>query len=373
MQITAAVVEDADAPFVLGNIEIAEPREGEVLVRIVAVGVCHTDLVARSGGYPTPFPCVLGHEGSGVVHSVGPGVTKVSPGDHVVLTFNSCGSCTNCRRGAEAYCVQLPVLNALGRRADGTTAYRRDEQPISGHFFSQSSFATFSLATERNVVKVPTDLPLQLLGPLGCGIQTGAGTVLNSLAARPGESIVITGTGSVGLSAVMAARIAGCDPIIAIDLLPERLELAAELGATHVFAGSLPNLANELWQITGTGLDYAVDFTSDVDAINTGLLGLHSRGICALGGSTRIGTTVTLDMMAIHLGRTVRGVIEGDSVPDVFIPQLLAHYRAGRFPFDRLVTYFRFDEINDAIHATHNGHAVKAVLTMPGMEALPKG
>ncbi len=255
MQITAAVVEDADAPFVLGDIEIAEPREGEVLVRIVAVGVCHTDLVARSGGYPTPFPCVLGHEGSGVVHSVGPGVTKVSPGDHVVLTFNSCGSCTNCRRGAEAYCVQLPVLNALGRRADGTTAYLRDEQPISGHFFSQSSFATFSLATERNVVKVPTDLPLQLLGPLGCGIQTGAGTVLNSLAARPGESIVITGTGSVGLSAVMAARIAGCDPIIAIDLLPERLKLAAELGATHVIDGSLPARTAFAWNLRTRRLD----------------------------------------------------------------------------------------------------------------------
>ncbi|WP_356948555.1 NAD(P)-dependent alcohol dehydrogenase [Mycobacterium simiae] len=363
--VTVAVVAEPNGEFVLGTAELEEPRGHEVLVRVVAVGVCHTDLVARTGNYLIPLPAVLGHEGSGIVEAVGEQVTKVAPGDHVVMTFNSCGRCTNCRTGRDPYCQSLPALNVTGGRPDGSRALSRDGAPLHGHFFGQSSFGTYALASERNVVAVPADLPLDVLGPLGCGIQTGAGAILNSLRSQPGDAVAIFGAGSVGLSAVMAARLAGCDPIIAVDLQPRRRELAQELGATHTIDGASTDIASELWSITTTGLDGAVDFTSNQGVINAALYGLHSRGTLLLGGSAPLGTQLQIDMSAVHLGRTMRGVIEGDSVPDLFIPQLLKHYRAGRFPFDRLITRYPFDQINAAVDAMHDGDVVKPVLVMP--------
>ncbi|MGC4998464.1 NAD(P)-dependent alcohol dehydrogenase [Streptomyces sp. DT195] len=364
-RITAAVVEEAGGPFVVEDIELAEPRPDEVLVKVSAVGICNTDLGAAAGHYPLALPAVLGHEGAGVVESVGAGVTKVAPGDHVVLTFNSCGSCDSCHTGRPSYCQQIPVLNASGTRADGSTAYTRDTGArLSGHFFSQSSFATYSLASERNVVKVPQDLPLDLLGPLGCGIQTGAGAVLNAMRPRPGQSVAVFGAGSLGLSSVMAARLAGCGVIVAVDLMAERRELALELGATHVLDGARDDLTEELRRITGEGLDFAVDYTSNTQVVRAAVAALNPRGTCLLGGAAAPGKPIELDMGLIHLGRTVRGMIEGDSVPDVFIPELIEHYRAGRFPFDRLISHFAFDQINEAIKATQSGAAVKAVLTL---------
>ncbi|PJE17616.1 MAG: alcohol dehydrogenase [Mycobacterium sp.] len=364
-QVTAAVVDEPGGAFALSVAQLEEPRSREVLVRVAAVGVCHTDLVARSGDYLIGLPAVLGHEGSGVVEAVGAEVTKVAPGDHVVMTFNSCGTCANCRRGRDPYCLNLPGLNVTGARPDGSHALSRDGSPLNAHFFGQSSFATHALASERNVVKVPDDLPLPLLGPLACGIQTGAGAVLNSLRTRPGDAVAIFGAGSVGLSAVMAAALAGADPIVAVDLRADRRELAKSLGATHVIDPADTDVAGTLWGITGTGLDGAVDFTSNQDVINAALYALHPRGTLLLGGSAPMGTRLNIDIVPIHLGRTVRGVIEGDAIPDLFIPELLKHHRAGRFPFERLITRFRFDQINEAVHAMHDGDVVKPVLVMP--------
>ena len=233
MNVTAAVVRDQEQPFEIEELELEKPRAGEVLVRVVATGMCHTDLIVRDQWYPVPLPVVLGHEGAGIVERVGEGVTKLEPGDHVVLTFASCGRCANCLRGKPTYCLQFFGLNFGGARLDGSNALGKEGEPVHDRFFGQSSFATYAIATERNAIKVRDDTPLELLGPLGCGIQTGAGGVMNSLAPEAGTSMAIFGAGAVGMSAVMAARIVGCATVVAIDIIPERLELARELGATH--------------------------------------------------------------------------------------------------------------------------------------------
>src|SRR3989454_9590365 len=256
MKITAAVVSASDQPFTLEELELDEPHDDEVLVRIIATGLCHTDLAMRAVPI-MPFPLVLGHEGAGIVERVGSQVTRVQPGDHVVLSFFTCAVCENCRKGNAAYCDRFldqffPGVYT-GTRPDGSHFLHRGDEPVSGGFFSQSSFGTYALARERNPIKVPRDLPIELLGPLGCGIQTGAGGVMNSLRATLGSSMVIFGVGSVGLSAVMAARAVGCTTIIGVDLKSQRLGLARPLGATHTINPAETDTGEEIRRITGGG------------------------------------------------------------------------------------------------------------------------
>ena len=363
MKITAALVERANDPFELSDVELGDPGPGEVLIRVKACGICHTDLGASAGHYPIQFPVILGHEGAGVVEQVGVGVSKVQPGDHVVMSFGSCGSCHNCQGGFPSYCANGLQANLSGMRPDGSSAYSREGQSVSGHFFSQSAFATHSLATERNVVKVDRDVPLEVVAPLGCGIQTGAGAVINTLSARPGMQIGIIGTGSVGLSAVMAARLAGCSTIVAVDIQPSRLDMALELGATHVInSAEEPELAARMQQISGGGLDAILDTTSTKSVVSEVIKGLHMRGTLLIGGAAKPGATLEFDTGDIHYGRTVAGVLEGDSIPDIFIPELINHYRQGRFPLDRLISRYPFAEINRAVEDTLNGNAIKPVL-----------
>ena len=230
--IKAAVVHEKSGPFVVEAIEIAEPRDDEILVKIVATGICHTDIGVRGQSYPVPLPAVLGHEGAGIVEKIGRNISKVQPGDHVIVTYDFCGRCENCVQGQPGFCVEFYARNLSGARIDGTSPISLPTGRLSGCFFCQSSFAEKVIASERNVVKIPKDVPLEIMGPLGCGIQTGAGAVINSLAPKAGSSIAIFGAGAVGLSAVMAANIVGCTTIIVIDLKESRLELARQ-GATH--------------------------------------------------------------------------------------------------------------------------------------------
>ncbi|MGI9049799.1 MAG: NAD(P)-dependent alcohol dehydrogenase [Rubrobacteraceae bacterium] len=363
MKITAAVAREAEQPFSVEELELEGPRAGEVLVRVVATGMCHTDLIVRDQWYPVPLPCVLGHEGAGVVEEVGEGVTKVEPGDNVVLTFASCGKCANCLRGKPTYCLSFFGLNFGGGRLDGTSPISGDGETVHGHFFGQSSFATHALATERNVVKVADDAPLEMLGPLGCGIQTGAGGVLNTLHPEAGTSIVVFGTGAVGLSAIMAARIAGCTTIIGVDVKHDRLKLAEELGATHAINGSETNAVEAVKELTGGGADFSVETTAVPAVFRQAVDALGLLGVCGLIGAARLGTEATFDMNDILIpGKTIRGIVEGESVPDVFIPRLVELYAQGRFPMDRLVKYYDLDGINDAAHAAEEGDAIKPVL-----------
>src|SRR5271154_5104474 len=233
MQITAAVVREPGADFAIETVELEDPRPDEIRVRIAAVGVCHTDLVARDGFMPFSMPAVLGHEGAGVVDTVGSAVTRFAPGDRVAITFRSCGTCDRCKSGDPAYCFTMPALNYIGMRPDGSKAIRQGDAAVSSNFFGQSSFATYALAYERNVLKLPGDIPFEIAAPLGCGVQTGAGGVMLALAATKGSSILVLGGGAVGLSAVMGAVIQGCAPIIVVEPHAARRALALELGATH--------------------------------------------------------------------------------------------------------------------------------------------
>jgi len=366
MQNRAAVTRAPHAPMSLELLELDDPRAGEILVRVVATGVCHTDLVVRDGMLPTPQPVVLGHEGAGIVETVGEGVTKVAPGDHVVMTFNSCGVCPNCADGAETYCYEFFERNFLAARQDGSTAFRSGAESIHSNFFGQSSFATHALCHERNVVKVPTDVPLELLGPLACGIQTGAGAVMNALGIGSGASFAVFGAGSVGLSAIMAARVVGATTIIAVDIDAGRLAVARSLGATHVIDSSSCDATVEIMGITGGGLNFALDTTGLARVIRNAVEALAPRGTCGILGASGAGSEITLD--EVHFmsgGRRLMGIVEGESQPDTFIPRLIDLYRARVFPFDRLVTFYDLDRIDDAFRDCEAGTTIKPIVRMP--------
>ncbi len=366
MKITAAVARAAGADFALESVDLDDPRPDEILVRIAAVGVCHTDLVAREGAMPFSLPAVLGHEGAGVVEAVGSAVTKVAPGDRVAITFRSCGVCARCQSGDPAYCYAMPALNYIGMRPDGSKAIHQGETAVSSNFFGQSSFATYALAYERNVLKIPADLPFELAAPLGCGVQTGAGGVILALAAKQGSSILITGAGAVGLSAVMGAAIQDCGAIIVVEPHAARRALALELGATHAIDPvATPDLAGAVRGVLPQGVDYAFDTTGRPETLAAIMGALAPKGVLAIVGIPPAGTPLPGDLGSVlTFGQTVRGVIEGDSDPDVFIPELIAHWRAGRLPLEKLVKTWPFAEINAAIAAQHHGDGVKVVLTL---------
>ena len=360
--VKAAVIREKSGEFHIEDLCLETPRRDEVLVRIAGVGVCHTDLVCRDQYFPVPLPCVFGHEGSGIVESVGESVIKVKPGDRVVLSYLSCGECEPCLEHSPGYCHELYGCNFAATRRDASTTLRKGSEVIHGNFFNQSSFATHALATEKNTVKVPDDVPLDLLGPLGCGVQTGAGAVMNSLNPRPGMSIAIFGCGSVGLAAVMAAKVAGCSQIIAVDPNASRLGLARELGATHAIDPTRGDPIEGIHQIRPTGVHYTLECTGIPEVLRQAVDSLTLTGVCGLIGVSPVGTECAIDMNSIMFGRSLRGIIEGDSVPDVFIPRLVELYKQGRFPFDKLITFYKLEDINKAVEDTEQGKVIKAVL-----------
>lgn len=366
MDIEAAVVRKSGGHFEIEKLALESPRDDEVVVKIAGVGVCHTDLVCRDQYFPVPLPCVFGHEGSGVVEAVGRAVRRVQPGDHVVLSFSNCQSCPSCIAGQPAYCHQLYQRNFLGTRPDGSSALSQQGQVVHGHFFAQSSFGTYALAAECNTVKVDRDAPLWLLGPLGCGVQTGAGAVINALRPQAGSAIAVFGAGTVGLSAVMAARLCGCAVIVAVDPVPVRRELALTLGATHAIDPQAEDPVKSIQAITGSGVMYSLECTGLPRVVRQAVESLTLTGTCGVMGVSRLGTELQLDMNSILFGRGVRGIIEGDSVPQEFIPRLIDLHRQGRFPFDKLVTEYPFSQIQRAVEESEHGKVVKAVLRMPG-------
>lgn len=361
--ITAAVSRGAESPFTFEELELDEPRSDELLVRVTAAGVCHTDLRVIDGAVPARWPSVLGHEGAGVVESVGSAVVDFQPGDRVLLSFAWCGHCANCHSGRSMYCDRFFALNFGCAREDGSsTLAGSDGSEVHGPFFGQSSFATRTVVAARDAVKVPDDVPLELAAPLGCGVQTGAGAIINALRVGIGASLVVSGAGAVGLAAVMAARVMGASTIIAVDVLPSRLELAAELGATHVIDGRQGDLGEQIRSISGPGIDFAFDTTGVPGVILADLMAVKPGGTAGLVAGSPDGSTIPLVALT---RKTVQHTLQGDSVPRMFLPQLFAMYRKGEFPLDRLVTTYPFADIERAIADTHSGAAVKAVLTMP--------
>ncbi|MDH6565948.1 aryl-alcohol dehydrogenase [Streptomyces sp. SAI-208] len=361
----AAVVESGGAPFTLSDVVLDEPGPREALVRMVATGLCHTDLGVASGGLPFPLPGVLGHEGAGVVEAVGAAVTGVAPGDHVVLSFTSCGDCRNCAGGHPAYCATWLPLNLLGgRRADGTSTLSRDGEPLGGHFFGQSSFAERALVDERSLVKVDPDVPLESVAPLGCGVQTGVGAVWNVLKPVTGSTVVVLGAGAVGLSAVMAAALTPATTIVAVDRVAERLTLARELGATHTVDAAEENLGEALAAITGgQGADGIVETTGNVNVLRQGVDALGARGTLVVVGAPPFGTEVSLDVNGLLGGKRVVGLTLGDAETQSFVPALVRLVKEGRLPLHRLISTYPFADIDQAVRDMGAGKAIKPVLT----------
>jgi aryl-alcohol dehydrogenase len=364
MDIRVAVARAPNAPFTLESATLDDPRPGEVRVRIAGVGLCHTDLVARDQLIPIPLPAVLGHEGAGVVEHVGEGVTGLAPGDSVVMSFASCGRCRRCASHLPGYCREFSPLNFAGARPDGSSGIRIAGQSVSANFFGQSSFASHALALAKDVVKVTTSLPIEELGPLGCGLQTGAGGVIRALAPPPGASIAVFGGGPVGLAAVMAAKIRGCDPILIVEPIAARRRLALELGATHAIDPAAGDVAAAIRAIVSDGLDFAFETSGRQEVAEAALASLASYGLLGLVGvPPRIDATLGINLAGlITFGHRVHGIIEGDSDPQTFIPELIAHREAGRFPFERLIATYPLEHINEAIEAQLRGDCVKAAL-----------
>jgi len=364
MKINAAVVDAPGAEHRIREVELAAPGPGEVLVRILASGVCHTDQVAQEQMIPVPLPAALGHEGAGQVVEVGPGVDDLKPGDGVCLSFAWCGQCPECLSARPFLCQDFNQLNFSGRMRDGSTRLSLDGAPV-GVFFGQSSFATHAVVQRRSLVKLAPGVDLRLAAPLGCGIQTGAGAVLNRLRPEFGSSIAVFGCGTVGLSAVMAAALAGCERIVAVGGKQSSLDLALELGATHVVnRHEFDDLANGVKTAGGGLVDYAIDTSGVAQLVRTALASCRTGGSAVVLGVTGE-LTINVQQELMGESKSLIGIVEGDSVPAVFLPKLIEHQRQGRFPFERLITYYPFEEINAAVADSAAGRTIKAVLTIP--------
>lgn len=366
MQVRAAIWTEGHKSPLIEQVELDSPRHDEVLVRVVATGICHTDLM------DAPFwtrPYVTGHEGSGIVEAIGAGVTSVAVGDRVGMTFGSCGNCPPCSHDEPAYCDRALDINFGMRRPDGSPSiFYADGRPIGSNFFQQSSFATHALAQARNVVRLPDAMPLELAGPLGCGIQTGVGSITRTMAVEEGANLVVFGAGSVGLSAVMGGKLVRAGRIVAVDTVDSRLALAEELGATHcIRSGPGVDLQAELLKIVPRGFDYSLETTAAMPCFEAALSALAMQGTCGVVTIPNAGQPSMINLMPILAGgRRLVGILEGSSVPHVFIPELCAHYLAGRLPFDRMVTFYPFAEIGQAIADSLSGKTIKPILRMDG-------
>jgi aryl-alcohol dehydrogenase len=362
MRTRAAILSQVNDPLAIGEVEIGEPQFGEVLVQMVASGVCHTDVHVMHGLLPVPLPAILGHEGAGIVQAVGPGVTKLSAGDHVVMAaVPHCGQCRACLEGKPFVCQHLFALAFGGAMPDGTKRFRQDTAPLS-HFFCQSSFAEYTLVPARNAIRVPPDVSLEQLGPLGCGIETGAGAVLNTANVQAGDSVAIFGCGGVGLSAVMAARLAKAFPIIVVDIREPRLQLARELGATETIQAGTTNVVAAIQQRTHGGVDYAFECVGRADTIRQSVDCTRVGGTAVITGAVAAGAEVPLDGIGLLL-KNIRGNHQGSSIPELFIPLLVDLWRRGEFPFDRLFSRtYSFPDINQAITDMEHGEVIKPII-----------
>lgn len=388
----AAVLRSYEEPFTVEEVALrTDLAAGEILVEIAGCGMCGTDLAVRRSGGRSPLPAVLGHEGAGVVvRTGGPGGgqgpdavrsaaggggdgteddagalfdTAIGVGDHVVLSFDSCGHCRSCRAAAPAYCDSFASLNLFGGRAeDPPRLTDASGAALAPRWFGQSSFARYALVPARNAVRVDPGLPLALLGPLGCGFLTGAGAVLNSFRAGPGDTLLVLGAGAVGLAAVMAATAAGARTV-AVDRHSGRLELAERFGAVALPAGTA-GLPERIRRLTGGGAQYALDTTASPALVNDALRALRPTG--TLGLVARLHTALPLEPGTLDRGRAVRHICEGDAVPALLISRLTGLWRAGRFPFDQLIRTYPLTEVNEAERDCAAGRVVKPVLLPEG-------
>ncbi len=351
--------------FTWEEVELDEPKYGEVLVEIVACGVCHTDTTVLDGTVPTKLPMILGHEGSGIVKQVGEGVRDLAVGDHVVLCWSVDQTCEQCMNAHPSNCEKSGMLNFGGVLEDGTTRLHDQDGNDISIFFGQSSFAQYAVCNQKSVVKIDPDVPLELMGPLGCGINTGAGTVLVGLKPRPGDTIAVFGTGAVGIAAMMGAKIANCSTIIAVDIVDSRLDLALELGATDSINSkgmTADEIAAKVFELTGgKGADWTVETTGVPEVINASIRSLAIGGTLGFVSVPRGPVEVNFADLLFY-ARKIDAIMEGDTITKYFIPQLVEYYKKGMLPFDKLIKKYPVSEIEQAFADSANGTTIKPVL-----------
>ncbi|MGW4094664.1 NAD(P)-dependent alcohol dehydrogenase [Nocardia sp. NPDC004750] len=361
--VTVAAVTEPRAQFDLIDASLDEPGPHELRVRLEAVGMCHADLAARDGDFPFPLPGVPGHEGVGIVEEVGSAVRSAHTGDRVILTFDSCGRCTSCLSGAPYACNDFVARNFRnGSRPDGSSTLRRGEAPLHGSFFGQSSFATYALANDRNAIPIDADIRPELLAPLGCAIQTGAGAVMNVLRPKVGSSIAVFGAGAVGLAAVMAANLLPVD-IIVVDVRDSRLAVARALGATHVVNARRDDPVSAILDITAGGAQTAIESSGNPDAFGAALSSLAPQGIAGIVGSPPFDVSAAVNVARlVNNNIHVVGIVEGASNPGIFLPQLAEMVLRNQLPVGQLITVFPFADIEAAASAMTHGDVIKPVL-----------
>ncbi|MEE8886090.1 MAG: NAD(P)-dependent alcohol dehydrogenase [Eubacteriales bacterium] len=365
IKMRAAVIRQPEDPYTFEDVELSDPKGDEVLVKIKACGLCHTDDFGRT--IHLPMPLVLGHEGAGIVEKVGEDVTDLVPGDHVAFSYASCGHCRNCLAGMPQYCLNFNKINFGGTGADGITKIHQNGKPVS-MFFGQSAFAQYATISSRSVIKVDPDIDLAIAAPMGCGIQTGAGAVLNTLKPEVDESIAVFGCGAVGMSAIMAAAAAGCRQIIAVGGNPKSLALAKELGATDAVnrkeLAEGTTIAEAVAEVSGGGVNYAIDTSGNGNMIQNAIRStiLHGKVVLLAPTGSIADFNVGNDVLMNY--RTIIGCCEGDSVPKIFIPRLLQLYKEGKFPVDKIIKTYDFADINQARADSNSGKVIKAVVTM---------
>ena len=359
--VSAAVVREPGGPFTLETVELDELRPAEVLVRIEACAVCRTDVMAE---YMLALPAVLGHEGAGVVEEVGSAVTAFRPGDRVMISWPSCGECSMCASGRPNLCDHINLLMFGGCRLDGSHTVKLNGSWISSPFFQQSSFASHAVTAANSLVPAPPDVPVHLLAALTCGLMTGAGSVVHSLNTGAEDQLMVFGIGAVGLSAVMAGRVVGAHPIVAVDINDERLALARELGATHTLNASRGDVPARVKELAPRGVSCALD-TTGMDS--SWMLAARCLAQGGTLGVVHVPNGDTLNFRATEMigrGAQLKFILAGSASPRVFLPRLIDWYREGRYPFDRLVKTFDFSDINTAFTESAAGRAVKPVLLM---------
>lgn len=372
MKIQAAVLEaiglpgpyQNSRPLSVGEIDLGEPQIGEVLVRVAAAGLCHSDLSVINGDRPRPLPMVLGHEGAGIVERVGQGVHDLQKGDHVVFVFvPSCGHCKPCQSGRPALCEPGALANGRGEMLEGGTRLSRDGQVVF-HMTGVSSYASHAVISRRSLVKVDPDVPLNIAALMGCAVLTGAGAVFNMGAVPPGSQTAVVGLGGVGLAAVMGAAAAGAETIVAVDTLPAKLEMARQLGATHCFDAADPDLVAKIKDSTDGGVDAALEFAGSARALESAFEFTRRGGSTISAGLTNPKAKLNISPLTLVAEeRSLRGSYLGSAVPSRDIPRFLGLFKRGKLPVDKLMTHqISLDQINEGFDRLQRGEAIRQVI-----------
>ncbi len=374
MQVTAAVVHErstsrpfADsAPLTLETLDLQGPGEGEVLVRIKAAGLCHSDLSVINGDRPRPVPMALGHEAAGVVEAVGPGVHDLNPGDHVVMVFvPSCGHCRPCAEGRPALCEPGNGANLRGEMLAGGRRLSLAGEPIH-HHLGVSAFADHAVVSRHSLVPVPTDMPLEHAALFGCAVLTGVGAVVNTARVPPGASVAVVGLGGVGLAALLGALACGAERVVAVDLLPAKLKLARELGATDTFEAGDPEVVSRVREVTGGGVDYAVEVAGSEKALEMAYHITRRGGTTVTAGLANPARHISIQQASLVAEeRTLKGSYVGSCIPVRDIPRYVGLFRRGRLPVDRLLSEtIRLDQINAAFDRLADGEVLRQVVML---------